>query len=173
MRSFPLIIGMIAAVAPGTAYSQARPAAKAPVRPAQPAGAQAVSVPRAAFIATMDAEFKQMDADKNGVLTRKEIEDFQRAVSVLAAQNRNRALFAALDKDHNGVLTPAEFAALPMQRAQPNAAPLLAQVDANRDGQITQVEFRSGKLANFDRMDTDKDGVVTAAEMRAAGLIKR
>jgi Ca2+-binding EF-hand superfamily protein len=60
-----------------------------------------------------------------------------------------------------------------MQRAQPNAAPLLAQVDANRDGQITQVEFRSGKLANFDRMDTDKDGVVTAAEMRAAGLIKR
>jgi Ca2+-binding EF-hand superfamily protein len=155
-----LIIGMIAAVAPGTAYSQARPAAKTPVRPAQPAGAQAVSVPRAAFIATMDAEFKQ-------------IEDFQRVVSVLAAQNRNRALFAALDKDHNGVLTPAEFAALPMQRAQPNAAPLLAQVDANRDGQITQVEFRSGKLANFDRMDTDKDGVVTAAEMRAAGLIKR
>ena len=169
MKSFQLILGIVAAAASSAAYSQSRPAA----RPAPAAAGQPVSVPRATFIATMDAEFNKMDADKNGVLTKKEIEDFQRAVSILAAQNRNRALFAALDKDHNGVLTPAEFAALPMPRPQPNAAPLLAQVDANHDGQITQVEFRAGKLANFDRMDTDKDGVVTAAEMRAAGVIRR
>lgn len=163
MRSFPLVLGLICAVASAAAVSQTKP-------PAAPATPQGVPVPRATFIATMDVEFKRMDADKNGTVTRKEIEDFQRAVSILAAQNRNRALFQALDKDRNGALTPAEFAGLPMQRPQANAAPLLAQTDLNHDGQITQIEFRAGKLTNFDRMDADKDGIVTPAEMKAAGL---
>ena len=129
-------------------------------------------VARTAFIQVMDTEFKQMDADKNGILTKKEIEDFQRAISILAAQRRSVALFQALDKDKNGQLSPAEFANLQVSVPNPNAAPLLAQTDFNRDGQVTLVEFRSGKLVNFDRMDTDKDGIVTPAEMRAGGLIK-
>lgn len=129
-------------------------------------------VARTAFIQVMDTEFKQMDADKNGILTKKEIEDFQRATSILVAQQRNVALFQALDKDKNGQLTPAEFADLRMNVAPPNAAPVLAQTDTNRDGQVTLVEYRAGKLLNFDRMDTDKDGVVSVAEMKAAGLIK-
>jgi Ca2+-binding EF-hand superfamily protein len=129
-------------------------------------------VPRTEFIQVMDTEFKQMDADKNNILTKKEIEDFQRAVSILVAQRRNAAAFQALDKDKNGQLSPAEFANLPMNVPQPNAAPVLAQADTNRDGQITMVEYRTGKLASFDRMDTDKDGIVSVAEMKAAGLIK-
>jgi Ca2+-binding EF-hand superfamily protein len=120
----------------------------------------------------MDTEFKQMDADKNGLLTKKEIEDFQRASSMLAAHERNVALFQELDKDKNGQLTPAEFGNLPMNVNQPNAAPVLAQTDTNRDGQITMIEYRAGKLTSFDRMDADKDGIVSVAEMRAAGLIK-
>ena len=145
--------------------------AQAPA-PAPAGGAQVPSVPRATFIETMDAEFKRMDADKNNILTKKEIEEYQRATSILITQRRNVALFQALDKDKNGSLTQAEFAALPMNVPQPNAAPVLAQTDFNRDGQVTLVEFRSGKLVNFDRMDTDKDGIVTPAEMRAGGLIK-
>ena len=129
-------------------------------------------VPRTEFIQVMDTEFKQMDADKNGILTKKEIEDYQRATSILIAQRRNVALFQALDKDKNGQLSPAEFGNLPMNVAAPNAAPVLAQTDTNRDGQITMVEYRTGKLASFDRMDTDKDGIVSVAEMKAAGLIK-
>lgn len=129
-------------------------------------------VPRAIFITTMDEEFKRMDANKNGVLTRKEIEDFQRAAATLAAQRRNQQLFAELDKDRNGVLTAAEFASLPMNMPPVNAAPVLAQTDGNRDGQVTLVEYRTGKLTNFDRMDADKDGVVSQSEMRAVGLIK-
>lgn len=124
------------------------------------------------FIATMDAEFNKMDADKNGILTRKEIEDFQRAISGLVARQRNVAFFAGLDKDHNGQLSPDEFARLPMSVAQPNAAPVLAQVDGNHDGQATLIEYRAGKLLNFDRMDSDKDGVVSLAEMKAAGVVK-
>lgn len=135
-------------------------------------GAIPTPVPRAAFITTMDAEFKKMDADKNGILTRKEIEDFQRATSVLAARQRNAALFQALDKDKNGQLSAGEFGDLPMSIQQPDASGLLSQVDGNRDGQATLIEFRSGKLVNFDRMDSDKDGIVSVAEMKAAGLIK-
>jgi len=56
--------------------------------------------------------------------------------------------------------------------ASPNPAPILAQHDLNKDGRITLVEFRTAKLANFDRMDADKDGIVSIAEMKAAGLVK-
>lgn len=131
-----------------------------------------VPVPRATFIATMETEFRRMDADKNNVLTRKEIEDYQRAVAALEAQQRLAALFQALDTDKNGAISPAEFAGVPMSKPQPNAAPVLAQTDGNRDGSVTLVEYRAGKLVNFDRMDTDKDGVVSPAEMKAAGLIR-
>lgn len=151
----------------GVAFSQTPSSA-----PAAASGGTRAPVPRTLFIQTMEAEFNKMDADKNGIVTKKEIEDFERAVSLLAAQRRNVALFQALDKDKNGQLSPAEFAALPMSVPQPNAAAVLAQTDANHDGQITIVEYRAGKLVNFDRMDTDKDGIVTPAEMRAAGLIK-
>ncbi len=120
----------------------------------------------------MDAEFRKIDADKNGILTRKEIEDLQRAISGLAARQRNVGLFQALDKDKNGQLTPAEFAGLPMNAPQPNAAPVLTQVDGNRNGQVSLIEYRVGKLVNFDQMDRDKDGVVSVAEMKAGGLIK-
>lgn len=129
-------------------------------------------VPRTHFLQVMDTEFTQMDADKNGILTKKEIEDFQRSTSIIVARQRNVALFQALDKDKNGQLTPAEFANLPMNVPQPNPAPVLAQTDTNRDGQITKVEYRTGKLASFDRMDADKDGIVSVAEMKAAGVIK-
>jgi Ca2+-binding EF-hand superfamily protein len=141
---------------------------------AAPAQAQVTATPvaRTQFIQVMDTEFKQMDADKNGILTRKEIEDFQRSMSILVARQRNVALFQGLDKDKNGQLTPTEFANLPMNVPPANAAPVLAQVDTNRDGQISMVEYRTGKLVSFDRMDADKDGIVSVAEMKAFGLIK-
>jgi hypothetical protein len=140
--------------------------------PAQNVGPTAVPVPRTAFIQTMDAEFRKMDADKNNVVTRIEIEQFQRAVSYLEAQARVRTLFAQLDTDRNGQLSPTEFGKMAVAPAPPKATPILGQADLNRDGKITLVEYRTAKLANFDRMDTDKDGVVSLAEMKAAGLIK-
>jgi hypothetical protein len=138
----------------------------------QAQGPQAEPVPRASFITSMDAEFRKMDADKNGSLTRKEIEDFERARSMLIARQRNSALFQALDSDKNGQLTAGEFAGLPMNMPPIDGAAILTQVDGNRDGKATLIEFRSGKLVNFDRMDSDKDGVVSVVEMKAAGIIK-
>ncbi len=162
MSSFRIVISAMLAVSFGAAAVGQQPSSGAGPQPIQ----------RSMFIQTMDAEFKKMDADKNGAVTRKEIEDYQRATSLVVAQQRNVALFRALDKDQNGLLSAAEFGSLPMNVAQPNAAQDLAQVDGNRDGKATLIEYRSGKLVNFDRMDADKDGVVSPAEMRAAGLIK-
>lgn len=131
-----------------------------------------VAVPRAEFLATMDSQFHAMDADRNGILTRKEIEQGQRAASARAVEEERKALFARLDTDNNGALSPAEFAKLPIDAPKTDPSPVLVQDDLNHDGSITLVEYRTAKLANFDRMDTDKDGVVSIAEMKAAGLIK-
>lgn len=168
MKAFRLVFCPMLALVSVPALAQGA----APAKTASPPAAGPVAVPRADFLATMDAEFKRMDANNDGILTRKEVEDYQRATALRAAQERNVALFQKLDKDKNGTLTPAEFADLPMNVPEPNSAPVFTQSDLNRDGQISLVEYRTGKLSAFDRMDADKDGIVTPAEMRAAGIIK-
>jgi Ca2+-binding EF-hand superfamily protein len=148
----------------------ASPVAAQKANPAPARAPEAQPIPRAAFLSNMDIEFKKMDADRDGVLTKKEVETYQTSQIIAAAEARKRALFAALDTDHNGVLSPAEFLRLPSNEQAPNAAPMIARFDTNRDSKISLIEYRAGTLANFDRLDADKDGVVTAAEMRAAGL---
>ena len=118
----------------------------------------------------MDSQFRQMDADKNGQLTRAEIEQYQKQSALAEAKARNRAQFTELDTNRNGQLSPAEFAKLTPSAAAANAGPMLSREDSNRDSQISIVEHRSAALANFDRLDTDKNGVVTAAEMKAGGI---
>ena len=113
-----------------------------------------------------------MDADKNGQVTRSETEAFQRAVAVAESGARARALFSKLDTDRNGQLSMAEFAKAQSGPPQVNGQPFVTQLDANKDGKVSLVEHRAGKLRRFDNIDSDKDGTVTAAEMRAAGVIK-
>jgi Ca2+-binding EF-hand superfamily protein len=160
------------AAAPRTAAPKAaapRPAAAAPAVQQKPAAAGKQPLSRAAFLSSVDSEFRKRDADKNGTVTRAELDAFERAVSVLKAQTQNRALFARLDADRNGHLSPAEFARLAAPR-QPNVDAELARYDGNRDKAITLVEYRTGTLANFDRIDADKDGIATVAEMTSAGV---
>lgn len=137
--------------------------------------AQATTQPvaRAQFITDMDTQFRKMDADKNGRLTRVEIEQFQKLAAVAEAQARNRALFVQMDADKNGQLSAAEFSKLITPPPAANAQPMLARMDGNHDQQISLVEHRIATLANFDRLDTDKDGTVTAAEMKAGGITPR
>jgi Ca2+-binding EF-hand superfamily protein len=130
-------------------------------------------LPRTQFIRDMDSEFGKMDADKNGQLTRLEIEQYQKLQSAAQAAARNRALFAQLDADKNGQLSKAEFAKIATPAPAANAQPILASRDLNRDGQVSLVEHRTATLANFDRIDADKDGYVTEAEMKAGGIAPR
>ena len=147
--------------------------AEVPTRPAQSSAPTALPVPRAAFIVDMDTEFKKLDANGDGVVTRTEIEAAgARALAASAAQ-RSAALFSKIDTDHNGQISPEEFARATAQSpGKFDSAPLLARFDTNHDGSISLVEYRTATLANFDKMDTDKDGVVSVAEQRAAGVVK-
>jgi len=61
---------LVAAVAGPVAAQNAKPA-----RPAS--GPEAQPIPRTTFISNMDTEFRKMDADHDGVLTRKEVETYQ------------------------------------------------------------------------------------------------
>jgi len=135
-----------------------------------PAAAASRPVPRAQFIADMDAQFKKLDTNGDGIATRLEIENSQQRGLAARAVQRNRQLFAVLDKDRSGQLSAAEFAALGTAPAPVNAGPLLTTWDLNKDGKVALVEFRSATQANFDRMDKDRDGIVSVAEMQAAGI---
>jgi Ca2+-binding EF-hand superfamily protein len=140
------------------------------VVPASVLGQTAEPIPRTQFIAQMDSQFRQMDADKNGQITRAEIEQYQEQLALTEAKTRNRAQFAELDTNKNGQLSAAEFAKLTPPTAAANAGPMLAREDSNRDSQISLIEHRAATLANFDRLDTDRNGIVTAAEMKAGGI---
>lgn len=161
---------IIAAVTATSLLMAAAPAS-GQTKPSEPAGG--APLPRAQFIADMDSEFRKMDTDKNGQLTRIEIEQYQKLQAVAEARSRNRAQFAQLDTDRNGKLSPAEFAKIATPAPAANAQPMLARMDGNRDQLISLVEHRTATLANFDRLDTDKDGVVTPAEMKAGGISPR
>ena len=167
-----LLVPAAASAQQAAPASRPATAATAPAQPARPGPPAPQPRSRQLFIQTMDAEFRKIDADKDGKLTRGEIEAYQRVVATIGAQAANRSLFARLDKDRNGQLSAQEFAAVQAPPPRPNAAPMLAQTDLNKDQAVTLVEYRTGKLVNFDRMDADKDGVVSPAEMKAAGLIK-
>jgi Ca2+-binding EF-hand superfamily protein len=130
------------------------------------------NVPRSNYIATMDGEFRKMDADKNGQVTRVEVEAFDRGAAVANARARAQATFNQLDADRNGQLNQAEFNRIVTGTPAVDGRPLINALDTNKDGRISLIEHRAGKLNRFDQIDLDKDGVVSAAEMKTAGVIK-
>jgi len=130
-------------------------------------------IARAQFLASMDREFRKMDADRDGKLTRIEIEQFHKLQAVAEAEARNREWFVRLDTNRNGSLSAAEFAKMVTPPTAANAQPMLARMDGNRDSQVSLVEYRAATLANFDRLDSDKDGIVTPTEMSAGGITPR
>ena len=144
---------------------------KSPAKPTETNSPKPIA--RAQFLASMDAEFRKMDSDRDGRLTPDEIEQFQKLQALAMAEARNRAQFAELDTDKNGQLSPAEFAKLATTPTAANAQPMLSRMDGNRDNLISLGEYRAATLANFDRLDRDRDGTVTPDEMKSGGIAPR
>ena len=149
----------------GMAYAQSAKAAPGPAAKAAPA-----PLPRATFITDMEAQFRAIDADRNNILTVTEIQASQRAAAAARNAARARGLFMELDKDKNGQISPAEFTRIPLPSEKPDARPMVARFDTNKDSAVSLIEYRGGTLMNFDRLDTDKDGVVSPTEMRTVGI---
>jgi hypothetical protein len=133
---------------------------------AQTPSAAPSSLDRATYLAAMDADYRRIDANSDGSATRAEVEANQQRILAAAAAARAAAAFARLDTDRNGQLSPAEFARLaPPEKAE--VTPVMTRLDANRDGRVTLVEYRTLTLARFDQLDGDKDGRLSPAEQRA------
>ncbi len=106
--------------------------------------------------------FERMDADRNGEITRAEMD----------AARSDR--FAQIDADGSGVVTAEEFKAHVAERAKSDRAAsridrMIARYDQNGDGGLSLEEMpqpRGGDM--FERLDADGDGVITEAEAEAA-----
>ena len=122
------------------------------------------AVPRADYLVVMDGEFAAMDLNQDGTVSAEEIAQRQNASARQQIVQANRQIFANLDSDGNGMLTPEEFLQLAASPQPVDPAPQMERLDLNRDGTISLVEHRTVMLATFDALDTDKDGIVTPAE---------
>jgi Ca2+-binding EF-hand superfamily protein len=127
--------------------------------------APVTTITRAKVVANAEAEFARVDANKDGQMSRDEIESFQRNALMTAAAARNKAIFAELDADKNGQLSAAEFAKLSSGTPKVDASGVLA-IDTNKDGKISLAEHKAATLDTFVKMDGNKDGVLTEADVR-------
>lgn len=146
-------------------HAQAQAPASAAARVSQPLN-------RTAFLATMDAEYRSIDANRDQALSQVELETHQRSVVAASAARRARAAFATIDTDRNGQVSVDEYIKSTARPAAVDGRAIMARLDANRDQKVSVVEYRILTLANFDRIDADRDGNLTAAEQRASGIAK-
>ena len=126
-------------------------------------------VPRATFTATMEGQFRAIDANKDNILTSAEITAGQQAQGATMIQRQTEAMFARLDTNKDGSISRAEFAKIANTASvKANPAGMIAQMDSSKDGKISLAEFRAAAQASFDMLDSNKDGVVGPDELRAA-----
>lgn len=129
-------------------------------------------VARAQFLANIDANFRTLDTNHDGVITLDEIVAAQaKQGKILEAQaiKRRADVFAKLDTNRDGTLSAAEFnAGFPLNPPPlPDPKNSFGKLDANKDGKITADEFRSPQIDKFNQIDTNHDGVITVQEVQA------
>jgi hypothetical protein len=157
------LLALLCATIPAAAIAQTAPAPQAAPQP----------VTRAQITAKLDADFGNLDSDKNGKASKAEVEkriSTETAAEIAILNQRRTETFKKMDGNNDGQISRAEFdVAVPIPKAPPaDAAPVLARFDTNKDGTITAAEFKAPTLSNFDRLDANKDGTLTAAEQQAA-----
>jgi Ca2+-binding EF-hand superfamily protein len=108
------------------------------------------------------SRFAAADADRNGVLSRAEV---QRSLPRLAAR------FDEIDRNRDGNLSPDELRARPRRSgaAEGGFAERFRRADVDGDGGLTRAEMEAAlpRLGvKFDRIDADRDERLTLAELR-------
>lgn len=109
----------------------------------------------------MMMNFDQMDADKDGKVTKEE------AAAARAAR------FAEADADKDGKLSVDEMLAAHEKamaaRKAARAKDMLARIDTDADGFVSAAEMEAMPMIDkmFDRMDENADGAISTEEMEA------
>lgn len=104
----------------------------------------------------IDLIFNELDANKDGKVTKEEREAFR------------RDQFRTADSNKNGALDSAEMASHMRARSKQRIEKRFAAFDANKDGRLTLDEFPGRAKRRMWRADANTDGAVTKAEMAAA-----
>lgn len=146
----------------------------------KPPAEEAKPISRTELSDELNADFADLDADKDGKVTGEEIKArlLRKAEADLAVLKKARDdAFAKLDTNGDGSVSRAEFddkAPLPtVKDPADKVASNLDRFDSDKDGTITQDEFRAPTLANFDKMDSNKDGTLSAAERTAPAAARK
>lgn len=124
------------------------------------------SIAKAQWMTNAEAEFKRVDVNNDGQMSRAEIETFQKAAAVRMISERSKAIFAQLDADKNGQLSAAEFSKLSNTNPTVDITSVM-KVDTNKDGKVSLAEHKAATLETFTAVDTNKDGILTEAEVQA------
>ena len=105
----------------------------------------------------MNARFRGMDRNRDGLITR-------------AEWRGNDRSFRVHDRNGDGVLAGREVRAnngrRNRNRGDGSRVDSLGRLDRNRDGVISRGEW-TGSRSDFDRLDRNRDGYVTSSEARA------
>lgn len=96
----------------------------------------------------------EMDADKDGTVTRAEIEAFQ------AARAKE------IDANGDGQITAAEIQAFRDKQRERRMAERLKRMDTDGDGKVSVAEFQAAQNWRMARFDRDGDGVIDRGDMR-------
>lgn len=130
------------------------------------AGGLALAALPSTFAGEAGGKFKEMDADRDGRVTKEEY--------AAAAQ----AKFAKLDANSDGKVSADELAAGREKKTgilkfwekddRPAVPEVLSAFDQNADGQLTRTEHTLGIEKRFAALDSNKDGALTEAELDAA-----
>jgi Ca2+-binding EF-hand superfamily protein len=115
--------------------------------------------PRQFFVRRIEVEFKALDADGDGKLTKAEVD---------AARGKPMLLLIA-DANKDGVVTKEELAKAFAGRGGQVSDRVFEALDADKDGKIGAAEWQAAGERRFARLDRNKDGAVTADEIGRRG----